>query len=55
VQNWLQAVSTTLTPLLMAAVITLAGLPSVFAVSALFSAAAVAVVPVARGRRGAGP
>ncbi|WP_026338535.1 MFS transporter [Nocardiopsis sp. CNS-639] len=51
-QNWLQAVSTTLTPVLMAAVITLAGLPFVFAVSALFSAAAVAVVPVARGRRG---
>ncbi|WP_436852023.1 MFS transporter [Nocardiopsis dassonvillei] len=50
-QNWLQAVSTTLTPVLMAAVITLAGLPSVFAVSALFSAAAVAVVPVARGRQ----
>jgi MFS family permease len=49
-QNWLQAVSTTLTPVLMAAVITLAGLPFVFAVSALFSAAAVAVVPVARGR-----
>lgn len=51
-QNWLQAVSTTLTPVLMAAVITLAGLPFVFAVSALFSAVAVAVVPVARGRRG---
>jgi sugar phosphate permease len=51
-QNWLQAVSTTLTPVLMAAVIALAGLPFVFAVSALFSAAAVAVVPVARGRRG---
>ncbi|WP_150254883.1 MFS transporter [Nocardiopsis deserti] len=50
-QNWLQAVSTTLTPVLMAAVITLAGLPLVFAVSAVFSAAAVAVVPVARGRR----
>lgn len=50
-QNWLQAVSTTLTPVLMAAVITLAGLPFVFAVSAVFSAAAVAVVPVARGRR----
>ncbi|QUX27527.1 MFS transporter [Nocardiopsis akebiae] len=47
-QNWLQAVSTTLTPVLMAAVITLAGLPFVFAVSALFSAAALAVVPVTR-------
>ncbi|MEV6822163.1 MFS transporter [Nocardiopsis dassonvillei] len=51
-QNWLQAVSTTLTPVLMAAVITLAGLPFVFAVSALFSAAALAVVPVTRGSRG---
>ncbi|WP_435111708.1 MFS transporter [Nocardiopsis synnemataformans] len=50
-QNWLQAVSTTLTPVLMAAVIILVGLPFVFAVSAVFSAAAVAVVPVARGRR----
>ncbi|MFW6639907.1 MFS transporter [Nocardiopsis algeriensis] len=47
VQNWLQGVSTTLTPVLMAAVITLAGLPAVFAVSALFSAAAVAAVPLA--------
>ncbi|MBE1459735.1 sugar phosphate permease [Nocardiopsis terrae] len=46
VQNWLQAISTTLTPVLMAAVITLAGLPSVFAVAAVFSAVAVAVVPV---------
>lgn len=46
VQNWLQAVSTTLTPVLMAVVITFAGLPWVFAVSALFAAAAVAVVPV---------
>lgn len=51
-QNWLQAVSTTLTPVLMAVVITLAGLPFVFAVSALFSAAALAVVPVTRGSRG---
>ncbi|WDZ92915.1 MFS transporter [Nocardiopsis sp. HUAS JQ3] len=50
-QNWLQAVSTTLTPVLMAAVITLAGLPFVFAVSALFSAAALAVVPVTRRSR----
>ncbi|OOC56564.1 MULTISPECIES: MFS transporter [Nocardiopsis] len=50
VQNWLQAISTTLTPVLMAAVITLAGLPAVFAVAAVFSAAAVAVVPVAHGR-----
>ncbi|WP_444963347.1 MFS transporter [Nocardiopsis sp. M1B1] len=50
-QNWLQAVSTTLTPVLMAVVITLAGLPFVFAVSALFSAAALAVVPVTRGSR----
>jgi sugar phosphate permease len=49
-QNWLQAVSTTLTPVLMAAVIALAGLPFVFAVSALFSASALAVIPVARGR-----
>ncbi|NKZ00935.1 MFS transporter [Nocardiopsis alborubida] len=49
-QNWLQAVSTTLTPVLMAAVIILVGLPFVFAVSAVFAAAAVAVVPVARGR-----
>ncbi|WP_049579835.1 MFS transporter [Nocardiopsis sp. SBT366] len=46
VQNWLQSVSTTLTPVLMAAVITLAGLPTVFAVSAVFSALAVAVVPI---------
>ncbi|WP_017580882.1 MFS transporter [Nocardiopsis valliformis] len=46
VQNWLQAVSTTLTPVLMAAVITLAGLPAVFAVGAVFSALAAAVVPV---------
>lgn len=51
VQNWLQGVSTTLTPVLMAAVITLAGLPAVFAVSALFSAAAIAVVPVGARRR----
>lgn len=50
VQNWLQSVSTTLTPVLMAAVITLAGLPAVFAVSAVFSALALAVVPVRRGR-----
>ena len=46
VQNWLQGISTTLTPVLMAAVITLSGLPAVFAVGALFSAAAIAVVPV---------
>ena len=51
VQNWLQAISTTLTPVLMAVVITLAGLPAVFAVSALFSAAAIAVVPVGARRR----
>ncbi|MFD6098985.1 MFS transporter [Nocardiopsis flavescens] len=50
-QNWLQAVSTTLTPLLMAAVITLWGLPAVFAVAALFAAAAVAAVPALRGAR----
>ncbi|MFW5416936.1 MFS transporter [Nocardiopsis sp. CNT-189] len=50
VQNWLQAVSTTLTPVLMAAVITGAGLPAVFAVSALFAAAAVAAAPVTSGR-----
>lgn len=50
VQNWLQAISTTLTPVLMAAVITLVGLPAVFAVSAVFSAAAIAVVPIVRGR-----
>ncbi|MEU3016461.1 MULTISPECIES: MFS transporter [unclassified Nocardiopsis] len=49
VQNWLQSVSTTLTPVLMAAVITFAGLPSVFAVSAVFSALAIAVVPVRPG------
>ena len=48
VQNWLQGVSTTLTPVLMAAVITLAGLPAVFAASAMFSAAAIAVVPLTR-------
>lgn len=48
VQNWLQAISTTLTPVLMAAVITLAGLPAVFGVSAFFSAAAIAAVPVVR-------
>lgn len=46
VQNWLQAISTTLTPVLMAAVITLSGLPAVFAVGAVFSVLAVAVVPV---------
>lgn len=51
VQNWLQAVSTTLTPVLMAAVITLMGLPAVFAVSALFSVVAIAVVPVGRQNR----
>jgi MFS family permease len=50
VQNWLQAVSTALTPVLMAAVITTAGLPAVFAVSAVFSAAAVAVAPGSRTR-----
>ncbi|GAA1441302.1 MFS transporter [Nocardiopsis tropica] len=50
VQNWLQAVSTALTPVLMAAVITTAGLPAVFAASAVFSAAAVAVAPGARTR-----
>jgi len=50
VQNWLQAISTTLTPVLMAAVITTAGLPAVFAVSAVFSAAAVALTPGARAR-----
>lgn len=48
VQNWLQAISTTLTPLLMAVVITVAGLPWVFAVSAVFAAAAIAVVPSER-------
>ncbi|WP_017590544.1 MFS transporter [Nocardiopsis ganjiahuensis] len=52
VQNWLQAISTTVTPVLMAAVITLAGLPAVFAVGAVFSVLAVAVVPV---RPGLGP
>ncbi|GAA1105543.1 sugar phosphate permease [Nocardiopsis composta] len=50
VQNWLQAVSTTLTPVLMAVVITGAGLPAVFAVSALFAAAAVAAAPVTSAR-----
>ncbi|HJE61162.1 MAG TPA: MFS transporter [Nocardiopsis listeri] len=48
VQNWLQAISTTLTPLLMAVVITVAGLPWVFAVGAVFAAAAIAVVPAGR-------
>ncbi|MBE2997941.1 MFS transporter [Nocardiopsis sp. HNM0947] len=51
VQNWLQAISTTLTPVLMAAVITVAGLPAVFGVAAVFSAAAIVVVPAAAGRR----
>ncbi len=45
-QNWLQAVSTTLTPVLMAPVIETAGLPAVFAACAVFAAAAVAAVPV---------
>ena len=54
VQNWLQGVSTTLTPVLMAAVITLAGLPAVFAVGAVFSALAIAVVPAGRGTGGIG-
>lgn len=51
VQNWLQAVSTVLTPVLMAAVITLWGLPAVFAVAALFAAAAIPLVPAARAAR----
>lgn len=51
VQNWLQAISTTLTPVLMAAVITVAGLPAVFAVAAVFSAAAIVAVPVTAARR----
>ena len=54
VQNWLQAISTTLTPLLMAVVITVAGLPWVFAVGAVFAAAAIAVVPPGR-RSAPGP
>ncbi|MEU3309190.1 MFS transporter [Nocardiopsis sp. NPDC055551] len=54
VQNWLQAISTTLTPLLMAVVITVAGLPWVFAVGAVFAAAAIAVVPAGR-RSSPGP
>lgn len=48
VQNWLQAISTTLTPLLMAVVIMVAGLPWVFAVGAVFAAAAIVVVPSGR-------
>lgn len=54
VQNWLQAISTTLTPLLMAVVITVAGLPWVFTVGAVFAAAAIAVVPPGR-RSAPGP
>ncbi|MDA2805361.1 MFS transporter [Nocardiopsis suaedae] len=50
VQNWLQAVSTTLTPVMMAPVIDGAGLPAVFAACAVFAAAAVAAVPVTSGR-----
>ena len=50
VQNWLQAVSTTLTPVLMAPVINAAGLPAVFAACAVFAAAAVAAVPITSGR-----
>ncbi|MDA2813050.1 MFS transporter [Nocardiopsis sp. RSe5-2] len=45
-QNWLQAVSTTLTPVMMAPVIDGAGLPAVFAACAVFAAAAAAAVPV---------
>nr|WP_308251366.1 MFS transporter [Streptomonospora nanhaiensis] len=53
-QNSLQAVSTTVTPLLMGVVITaLDGLDAVFAVAAAFCAAAVAAVP--RDRAGAAP
>ena len=51
VQNWLQGISTTLTPVLMAAVITLMGLPAVFGVAAVFSAVAIVVAPVATSRR----
>ena len=47
-QNWLQAVSTVLTPVLMAVVITVWGLPAVFAVAALFAAAAIPLIPVVR-------
>lgn len=50
VQNWLQAVSTTLTPVMMAPVIDGAGLPAVFAACAVFAAAAAAAVPVTSGR-----
>jgi len=51
VQNWLQGISTTLTPVLMAAVITLLGLPAVFGVAAVFSAVAIVVAPVTTARR----
>lgn len=51
VQNWLQGISTTLTPVLMAAVITLMGLPAVFGVAAVFSAVAIVVAPVTTARR----
>lgn len=44
-QNALQALSTTLTPVLMAGVITLFGLTPVFAVAALFCVAAVLAAP----------
>ena len=48
VQNWLQAVVTSATPVLMALVISTLGLPAVFAVSAVFAVAAIAVVPQVR-------
>ncbi|PSL00829.1 sugar phosphate permease [Murinocardiopsis flavida] len=48
-QNSLQAVSSLFAPVLMGAVLTWQGYPAVFAVSALFCAAAVALVPPRRG------
>src|SRR5699024_6705533 len=52
VQNWLQGISTTPTPVLMAAVILLSGLPAVFAVGALSPTGPLSVLP-AESRRAA--
>ncbi|NYE46294.1 sugar phosphate permease [Spinactinospora alkalitolerans] len=52
-QNSLQAVSSTLTPVLMGVVIAWQGFTSAFAAAALFCALAVAVVPVGRRSPGA--
>ncbi|GLU47922.1 MFS transporter [Nocardiopsis ansamitocini] len=46
-QNSLQAVSSALTPILMGAIIGWQGFPAAFAAAALFSIAAIAVVPAA--------